>query len=187
MTNVYMTKSGFIEDEAMFKFFKEEAAIVAEQDIGRIDEGLEIIIYLLNKFPGIATRSSCAGHPDRTDSDDFHITTVVRDQESLDILEDIIYQYNLKLSPMFYDEKFYDFRKHLRIIKQGMLMGHYNGQSLTYPVVSIESWCGTITDDFHLKLLRDEILIKLMRYDSCDLFFGPELRAESGTPKEEVK
>lgn len=163
MTNVYITKSGFIEDEAMFKFFKEEATIVAEQDIGRIDEGLEIIIYLLNKFPGIATRFSCTGHPDRADSDDFHITTVVRDQESLDILEDIIYQYNLKLAPMFINEESDDFRKHLRIIKHGMLMCHYNGQRVTYPVVSIEPWCSTITDDFHLKLLRDATLIKLMQ------------------------
>lgn len=88
---------------------------------------------------------------------------------------------------MFNNGEGNDFRKHLKIIKQGMLLSHYNGQPLIYPVVSIESWCGAFTNDFHLKLLRDEILIKLMQYDSCDLFFGPELRAESGTPKEEVK
>lgn len=84
MTNVYMTKSGFIEDKNIFNHFKEEATIVAEDDIGCIDEGLEVIIYLLNKFPGIATRWSCTGHPDRSDSDDFHIITVVHDQESFE-------------------------------------------------------------------------------------------------------
>lgn len=161
MINVYMTKKGFIEDEVIFKFFKDIATNVVEEDIGSIDEGLQTIIPLLNKFPGIATRWCCTGHPEELDPDDFHIITVVHDQASFDILEDIVHQYNLKLSPMLFNEEA-GFGKHLKIIKQGLLINDYNDQLLVYPVVTIESWNGTITEPYFLTLLRDEILSKLV-------------------------
>ena len=169
MTHVYMSKTGFIEDEAIFKFFKDIATRVVEEDIGSIDEGLDIIIHLLNKFPGIATRWSCTGHPEQSDTDDFHIITVVHDRGSFDILEDIVYQYNLKLSSMFHDGEGNNFDKHLNISKHGMLITDYNNQSLVYPIVSIESWFGHITEPSFLHLLRHEILTKLIQLNKDNL------------------
>lgn len=148
MTYVYTTKTGFIEDEDIFKFFKEEANKTVKNTLDCIDKDLQRTIILLNQFPGLATRFCCSGHLEDPDNNDFYIVTVVRDQITYDLLENVVYNFNKHIVEQegFCNSDETIFSRHLSISKHGMLVKNVGAGVLFYPTVVLRSFSGPIID-----------------------------------------
>lgn len=163
MNITYITKSGFIEDESIFNHFKEEANNTVKNNLDCIDKDLQRIIILLNQFPGLATRFCCSGHPEDPDNNGFYIVTVVRDQITYDLLENVVYNYNRYLVEQegFCSHDEVIFSRHLSISKHGILITNIGDDVLFYPIVDLRSFSGPIIDPVSLDVLESEISEKV--------------------------
>lgn len=163
MNKIHITKSGFIEDESIFNHFKEEANSTVKNSLDCIDKDLQRTITLLNQFPGLATRFCCSGHLDDPDTNDFYIVTVVRDQITYDLLEDVVYNYNRYIVEQdgFCSSNETIFSRHLSISKHGMLVTNIDDDVLFYPMVELRSFSGPIACPASLCVLEAEISDKV--------------------------
>lgn len=163
MNIIHITKSGFIEDESIFKHFKEEANNVVKNTLDCIDKDLQRTIILLNQFPGLATRFCCSGHLEDPDSDGFYIVAVVRDQITYDLLENVVYNYNRYIveHERFCSSNQTIFSRHLSISKHGLLVTNIDDDVLFYPTVELRSFSGPIIDSVSLDVLEAEVSEKV--------------------------
>lgn len=154
----YISASGLIEDEELFKRFKQAAYEFIENDLEDCDVGMLNIVKTLNTLPGVATRFCCEGH-NEWPGDNTKVLVVARDNGSLCVLEKIIHDFNKEVlsSPNHLMATTLHLEKHLYLV-----CGDDDDNLFRYPAICIKSFDSALTKE-DLNRLEHFVSVNVMK------------------------